>query len=139
VTPDPAAFGYRSEFNDLPKPTIGVAKAQGGGSTTRISVPIAVPDAYRGDRILRVSLLSRRGGDKPLAVGTLPLPISGPGRITPQVGFDRSIPTGDYVVTAELLTQAQPGPMVPTPVTCAGPEPLVKALKCQAGTVSLRR
>jgi hypothetical protein len=107
-----------------------------------VSVPIAIPAGYAGDRVLRVSVLPRSGTGRPLAVASQPLRADGPAQITPEVTVSRKLgfPPGDYVLTAELMAAAaKGGPMVPTPMVCTGLQPSGKALKCQVGIVPLTR
>lgn len=136
VTPDPAAFGYRTPFDDLPKPLLGAAtmRIDPGGRAARVTVPIAAPPGYRGDRLLRVSLFAPAGGAA-VAGATVPIAFAGPGRIAPEIQVPLAGPLARYRVLAQLLTAAG----TPTPITCAPPNATIKALSCVVGTISASR
>ncbi|WP_174274655.1 glycoside hydrolase family 16 protein [Sphingomonas bacterium] len=132
VTPDPRLFGYRTALNDLPKPVIGAAEVRAKADGAAVTLPITLPAGFKPDRMLKVTL-SGAGSGAGKAIASANVPVSGSGKILPRLSLSAGrLPRGSYSLTAELLAGG-----APTPLVCAGPEPMAKALSCRIGTLRI--
>lgn len=155
MTPDPGTYGYETDFNDLEKPSLGdaVITMQGAavngsirpGTILTIDPQITFPQRTLGRRYLALALRNFHTNQE-IASSTQISAIvaSSPSGVSSHLIYTipKSIPEGDYYLTAQLLYQDDtPGRSTQsnrTPLHCESDfDKIVKALSCNIAKLKL--
>lgn len=129
-TPDPVTYGYKTPFDDLPKPEIGKATIAASSGSLTIKTPIRFPDFPVAPRRLHLTAVS--DGDKS-TVGEAIVPLNANNQ---QIAIPAEIAVGRAKGPISLFAEIQSQDTnftKPAPVICSGPEPAIKATRCLIG------